>query len=160
MTLASSPDKHKSCDTRSSIAYANEDLDASELQNDWPDGFPRLLHRYSPEYVEGECSRRSGCTIPHSPGPIGGLLRWQLAELEDVFEALRLVDQERRKDREVWQSFEKLTDRELEVLQAMADGLSDREISERFHVGSATVRTHVTSILAKLGAASRLRPDR
>jgi DNA-binding NarL/FixJ family response regulator len=80
----------------------------------------------------------------------------QLLSLEDVFEALRLVDQERRKDREVWLSFEKLTDRELEVLQALADGLSDREISERFHVGSATVRTHVTSILAKLGAASRL----
>jgi DNA-binding NarL/FixJ family response regulator len=80
----------------------------------------------------------------------------QLLSLEDVFEALRLVDQERRKDREVWLSFEKLTDRELEVLQALADGLSDREIAERFHVGSATVRTHVTSILAKLGAASRL----
>jgi DNA-binding NarL/FixJ family response regulator len=80
----------------------------------------------------------------------------QLLSLEDVFEALRLVDQERRKDREVWLSFEKLTDRELEVLQALADGLSDREISERFHVGSATVRTHVTSILAKLKAASRL----
>jgi DNA-binding NarL/FixJ family response regulator len=80
----------------------------------------------------------------------------QLLSLEDVFEALRLVDQERRKDREVWLSFEKLTDRELEVLQALSDGLSDREISERFHVGSATVRSHVTSILAKLGAASRL----
>jgi DNA-binding NarL/FixJ family response regulator len=80
----------------------------------------------------------------------------QLLSLEDVFEALRLVDQERRKDREVWLSFEKLTDRELEVLQALSDGLSDREIAERFHVGTATVRTHVTSILAKLGAASRL----
>jgi DNA-binding NarL/FixJ family response regulator len=80
----------------------------------------------------------------------------QLLSLEDVFEALRLVDQERRKDREVWLSFEKLTDRELEVLQALSDGLSDREISERFHVGSATVRSHVTSILAKLGVASRL----
>jgi two-component system nitrate/nitrite response regulator NarL len=53
-------------------------------------------------------------------------------------------------------SFERLTDRELEVLQALADGLSDKEISERFHVGTATVRTHVTSILAKLKVASRL----
>ena len=80
----------------------------------------------------------------------------QLLSLEEVFEALRLVDQERRRDREVWLWFERLTDRELEVLQALADGLSDKEISERFHVGTATVRTHVTSILAKLKAASRL----
>jgi hypothetical protein len=44
MVLASSPDKHedKSRGTWHSIAYANEDLHASELQNDWPDGFPRL----------------------------------------------------------------------------------------------------------------------
>ena len=80
----------------------------------------------------------------------------QLLSLEEVFEALRLVDQERRKDREARLSFEKLTDRELEVLHALAEGLSDREIAERFHVGTATVRTHVTSILAKLRAASRL----
>jgi DNA-binding NarL/FixJ family response regulator len=80
----------------------------------------------------------------------------QLLSIEEVFEALRLVDRERRKDREARLSFEKLTERELEVLRALAGGLSDREISERFHVGTATVRTHVTSILAKLGAASRL----
>jgi DNA-binding NarL/FixJ family response regulator len=80
----------------------------------------------------------------------------QLLSIEEVFEALRLVDRERRKDREARSSFEKLTDRELEVLRALAEGLSDREISNRFHVGAATVRTHVTSILAKLGAASRL----
>jgi DNA-binding NarL/FixJ family response regulator len=80
----------------------------------------------------------------------------QLLSLEEVFEALRLVDRERRKEREARRSFERLTDRELEVLRALADGLSDKEIAARFHVGTATVRTHVTSILAKLRAASRL----
>jgi DNA-binding NarL/FixJ family response regulator len=80
----------------------------------------------------------------------------QLLSLEEVFEALRLVDRERQKDREVGLMFERLTDREMEVLHALAEGLSDKEISERFHVGIATVRTHVTSILAKLKAASRL----
>jgi DNA-binding NarL/FixJ family response regulator len=80
----------------------------------------------------------------------------QLLSLEEVFEALRLVDRERQRDREARRSFESLTDRELEVLRALADGLSDKEIAARFHVGTATVRTHVTSILAKLKAASRL----
>jgi DNA-binding NarL/FixJ family response regulator len=80
----------------------------------------------------------------------------QLLTLQEVTEALRLVDLKRQRDREAQLSFERLTSRELEVLQALADGLSDKEISERFHVGPATVRTHVTSILAKLNATSRL----
>lgn len=80
----------------------------------------------------------------------------QLLSLEEVLDALRLVDQERRKEREARLSFQKLTDRELEVLRALADGLSDKEIAERFYVSPATVRSHVTSILSKLEATSRL----
>jgi hypothetical protein len=40
--------RDKSRVTWHSIAYANEDLDASVLQNDWPDGLPRLIHRENP----------------------------------------------------------------------------------------------------------------
>jgi DNA-binding NarL/FixJ family response regulator len=79
-----------------------------------------------------------------------------LLSLPEVFSALRLVDQEREKDRESRLAFEQLTDRELEVLQALADGQSDKEIAERFHISLATVRSHVTSVLAKLQATSRL----
>ena len=50
----------------------------------------------------------------------------------------------------------RLTSRELDVLQALAEGLSDREIAGRLHVGVGTVRTHLTSVLAKLQARSRL----
>ncbi len=80
----------------------------------------------------------------------------QLLSAGEVFEAVRLVRRERRKDHEIRQLLESLTAREREVLQALADGLSDKEISTLLHVGPATVRTHVTSILAKLEAASRL----
>jgi DNA-binding NarL/FixJ family response regulator len=79
-----------------------------------------------------------------------------LLTLAEVIEALRFVDQERKRDREARLSFERLTERELEVLQALADGMSDKEISERFHIGPATVRTHVTNILSKFNATSRL----
>jgi hypothetical protein len=53
MVLASSPDKHgdKSRETWHSIAYVNEDLDASELQSDWPDGLPRLFTQLPRETV-------------------------------------------------------------------------------------------------------------
>jgi DNA-binding NarL/FixJ family response regulator len=50
---------------------------------------------------------------------------------------------------------EALTAREREVLQLMAQGLSNRQIAARLHISPHTVKFHVASILAKLGAASR-----
>ena len=49
-----------------------------------------------------------------------------------------------------------LTDRELDVLRAMAKGLSNAEISCELFLGEATVKTHVTRILAKLGVRDRV----
>lgn len=48
-----------------------------------------------------------------------------------------------------------LSPRELEVLQLMAEGLSNREVSERLWISEATVKTHVSHILAKLGQGDR-----
>ena len=42
------------------------------------------------------------------------------------------------------------------MLQALAEGLSDKEIAERLYVGVGTVRSHVVHILEKLGVHSRL----
>jgi NarL family two-component system response regulator LiaR len=48
-----------------------------------------------------------------------------------------------------------LTAREIEVLKLVARGQTNREISERLAISEATVRTHVSSILAKLKLSSR-----
>jgi NarL family two-component system response regulator LiaR len=48
-----------------------------------------------------------------------------------------------------------LTERELEVLTLMVDGLNNTQIAARLTVSSSTVKSHVSSILAKLGVASR-----
>lgn len=48
-----------------------------------------------------------------------------------------------------------LTDRELEVLRLIADGLSNSIIAERLYIGEGTVKTHVSSILSKLRVADR-----
>ena len=48
-----------------------------------------------------------------------------------------------------------LTDRELEVLRHLAAGKSNREIARAVFLSEGTVKNHVTSILAKLGARDR-----
>lgn len=49
-----------------------------------------------------------------------------------------------------------LTPREREVLEALALGLSNREIAARLYLSVNTVRNHVQNVLAKLGAHSKL----
>ncbi len=48
-----------------------------------------------------------------------------------------------------------LTKREIEILQALAQGLSNRQIAESMVISEQTVRSHVTHILEKLGLANR-----
>ncbi|HEX5322515.1 MAG TPA: response regulator transcription factor [Capsulimonadaceae bacterium] len=50
---------------------------------------------------------------------------------------------------------ETLTGREREVLQLMAQGLANKQIGARLSISLHTVKFHVASILAKLGASSR-----
>ncbi|MDQ0672775.1 DNA-binding NarL/FixJ family response regulator [Pseudarthrobacter siccitolerans] len=49
-----------------------------------------------------------------------------------------------------------LTQREMDVFQAMALGLTNSEIASKLYMGEATVKTHVTRVLAKLGLRDRV----
>jgi len=50
---------------------------------------------------------------------------------------------------------EPLSDREIEVLQLIAEGLTNQEISSRLYVTLNTVKTHTRNIYAKLGVHTR-----
>lgn len=48
-----------------------------------------------------------------------------------------------------------LSDREQEVFEAMAEGLSNKEIADKLFVSENTIKTHVSNILSKLGVKRR-----
>ena len=50
---------------------------------------------------------------------------------------------------------EKLTPREVQVLELMTEGLPNKFIAERLRISDQTVKFHIASILGKLGAANR-----
>ena len=52
-------------------------------------------------------------------------------------------------------TLEDLTPREIEVLRMMAEGLGNKEIAARLAISDHTVKFHISSILAKLGASTR-----
>ena len=49
-----------------------------------------------------------------------------------------------------------LTDREVEVFQAMARGMSNAEIGEELYISETTVKSHVAHVLMKLGLRDRV----
>ncbi|MBL8506463.1 MAG: winged helix-turn-helix transcriptional regulator, partial [Methylobacillus glycogenes] len=49
-----------------------------------------------------------------------------------------------------------LTEREQEILQCLADGLSNKAIARRLGISDTTVKVHVKHVLSKLRLTSRL----
>jgi DNA-binding NarL/FixJ family response regulator/signal transduction histidine kinase len=79
-----------------------------------------------------------------------------LMPLQEVVELLRIAGSEREQEYEAQQAIEKLTPREIEVLQALAEGLDSEQIAQRLHISLRTERNHTANILSKLGVHSQL----
>jgi DNA-binding NarL/FixJ family response regulator len=75
---------------------------------------------------------------------------------DELIELLRLAGQNREEKVEARASIEQITPRESQVLQALAEGLSNKEIAAKLHMSVDTERTHMMNILNKLGVHSRL----
>lgn len=64
-----------------------------------------------------------------------------------------LFDLKNPADEQNW--IDSLTPRELQILQLLAEGLSNRTISEELHISEGTVKVHVKNLLRKASAKSR-----
>jgi DNA-binding NarL/FixJ family response regulator len=93
-------------------------------------------------------------------GAMGYLMKATLRR--DLLETIRSVNRgQRRMAPEVSSELaqhaldESLTGREIEVLQQIAAGCSNKVVADRLHISEDTVKGHVRSILAKLNASDR-----
>jgi ATP/maltotriose-dependent transcriptional regulator MalT len=69
-------------------------------------------------------------------------------EVADAAEEVFVRDERKREDL-------RITRRELEILELIAQGLSNREIAEKLFVSESTVKTHSRRVFEKLGARRR-----
>jgi DNA-binding NarL/FixJ family response regulator len=74
----------------------------------------------------------------------------------EVEESLRRLRRRRAADGDLAQRIERLTPRELQILQRMADGVPPETIAEDLGMSRHTLRTHTQNVLTKLGVHSKL----
>ena len=109
-------------------------------------------------YVE---TRQAIRLLRDAPARVGYLLKDRVSDLSEFTDAVRriaaggsVIDGEvvaqllRRTDDE---ALAKLTEREQDILELMAEGRSNAAISANLYLSPKTVKTHVGSIFAKLG---------
>ncbi len=122
---------------------------------------------------DGICARVIVLTVSDSPGDIyalvdagadGYLLKDSapenlLAAIRngDTFsEQVKAVLQNRMAMQEIPSPFTVLTERELDVLQEVASGLSNKQIASALFISEETVKVHIRNILRKLNVSSRV----
>jgi DNA-binding NarL/FixJ family response regulator len=157
-----------------------EDIDVAVVDLALPDGdgvdLIRDLHRSSPDVMALVLSAsldQTNSARAVAAGAAGVLDK--LASIDDILDAvrrlrageallskdevidmLRLVADQREQDQEARRAMKKLTPRERELLQALAEGFDSEEIARRLHITPQTERNHMRKVFAKLGVHSRL----
>jgi DNA-binding NarL/FixJ family response regulator len=157
------------------------DADIALIDLDLPDGegldLIHALQSVNPKAIAlvltGSCSNLAmaraveagAASVIHKSRPVSEIMdairRLQAGEsllsVRETIDMFRLVTQQREQDRAAQATIGRLTPREHEVLQTLAAGLSNREIAHELLVSTQTVRTHMFSMLHKLGVDSRLK---
>ena len=78
-----------------------------------------------------------------------------LTAIRDVAAGKTVISPEIRKNISEHPPVPQLTDRQVKILQAIADGSSNKEVADRLNIRIDSVQEHITAIVHKLGAANR-----
>lgn len=141
-------------DVRMPPGFTDEGVRAALVVRErWPDTSVLMLSQYVEERYAAELLAK------YTSG-IGYLLKQRVADVEEFAEALcRVADGGTALDPQVVAQLlvrggsdplDRLTDREREVLAAMAEGRSNAGIADRLVLSESAVAKHINSILAKL----------
>ncbi|MBI3647880.1 MAG: response regulator transcription factor [Actinobacteria bacterium] len=79
-----------------------------------------------------------------------------LHEPTEVEASMRRLRRRRARDSGIAKRLDRLTPRELEILQSLADGRSAAEVAQTLGMSPHTLRTHTQNVLTKLGVHSKL----
>jgi DNA-binding NarL/FixJ family response regulator len=135
-----------------------------EMRDANPHAMALVLSAYSDRANIAQAVESGAAGVLHKSAGIGEVVEAvrrlrageTLLPVEKIVELLRFASSRREQEYEARQAISRLTPREKQVLDALADGLDGKEIAERLHVSIPTERNHMASILAKLGVHSRL----
>jgi DNA-binding NarL/FixJ family response regulator len=142
-------------DIRMPPTHTNEGLVAADrIRADWPTTGVLILS----QHVEAQYALR---LVQTGSGGVGYLLKDRVLDagqlagaVERIANGESVIDPELVKDlidgSGQTSGLSSLTEREVDVLELMAEGLSDRGIADRLFVSGKTVETHVRHILTKL----------
>ncbi len=132
----------RAANPRTQVLVLSSTKDRSEIARAVESGAAGVLHKSSEMRDVAEAVRRlyAGET---------------LMPLEEVIELLRHAGARKDEEHEACEAISRLTERELEVLSLLAEGLDAQDIAAGLHISAKTERNHVASILFKLGVHSR-----
>ena len=91
--------------------------------------------------------------VPDVVGEFGSLTEARVSDIDA--DAFLMASQELPADLDDSPSVESLTPREIEVLELVAEGRSNKAVAARLGISDQTVKFHLTSISGKLGAINR-----
>ena len=106
------------------------------------------------ESIAGAIRQAVGGNLVLSPGP-GNQLRTRTPSTADEAKP-RPTEETKVPDASGPPELSCLSPREIEVLKLMIDALSNKQIARRLNVSEATVKTHVSTLIAKLGVHDRV----
>jgi DNA-binding NarL/FixJ family response regulator len=121
------------------------------IRSEWPDAKIIVLTTYAGDVLAQRALKAGAHAYV-----LKGLIRKDILDtIRDVFRGLRRIEPNVAADLAKHQSDAALTRREIEVLSLVAAGNSNKLIAAQLAINEETAKTHIKSILAKLGANDR-----